>query len=293
MSAPKVVAEIGCNHMGELGIAREMIEAVANFSKADYVKFQKRSTRELLTAEEYAAPHPVPENSFGSSYGEHREFLEFSIDEHRQLMNWCHEFGIGYSTSVWDLTSAEEIIALKPEIIKVPSACNLNQTLLEYLAANYPGGIHISLGMTTPIEQREIVGHLEHSGTLGRVVLYACTSGYPVPHEDICLLEIRRLEEEFGRRVDSIGFSGHHLGIAADIAAITLGAAWVERHFTMDRTWKGTDHAASLEPDGLRRLVRDVRAVSKALSFKGSPLLEIEEEQRNKLKRIPGKHFDL
>jgi N-acetylneuraminate synthase len=292
MLTPKVVAEIGCNHMGNLEIAHEMIEAVASFSKADYVKFQKRSNQELLTTEEYTAPHPVPENSFGSSYGEHREFLEFSVDEHRQLMSWCRKFGIEYSTSVWDLTSAKEIVALEPKIIKIPSACNLNKALLQYLAVNYRGGIHISLGMTTPEEQREIVDHLDRSGALNRVVLYACTSGYPVPHEDICLLEIKRLKEEFGQSVDSIGFSGHHLGIAADIAAITLGAAWVERHFTMDRTWKGTDHAASLEPDGLRRLVRDVRAVSKALSFKDGPLLDIEEKQRDKLKRVPGKHFD-
>ena len=98
MDTPKVVAEIGCNHMGDLSIAREMIETVATFAKADYVKFQKRSNRELLTTEEYASPHPVPDNSFGSSYGEHREFLEFSVDEHRQLMSWCKEFGIGYST---------------------------------------------------------------------------------------------------------------------------------------------------------------------------------------------------
>ena len=291
MDTPKIVAEIGCNHMGELSIAREMIETVATFAKADYVKFQKRSNRELLTAEEYAAPHPVPQNSFGTTYGEHREYLEFSIDEHRQLMAWSKEFGVGYSTSVWDLTSAQEMAVLNPEIVKIPSACNLNKALLEYLATDYTGGIHVSLGMTTPDEQREIVEHLGELGALDRVVLYACTSGYPVPHDDVCLLEIGRLKEAFGDRINAVGFSGHHLGIAVDIAAITLGAAWVERHFTMDRTWKGTDHAASLEPDGLRRLVRDIHAVNKALSFKSAPVLDIEEVQREKLKRLPGTHF--
>lgn len=291
MDTPKVVAEIGCNHMGELSIAREMIETVATFAKADYVKFQKRSNRELLTAEEYAAPHPVPGNSFGTSYGEHREFLEFSIDEHRQLMSWCKEFGIGYSTSVWDVTSAQEIANLRPALVKVPSACNLNKSLLECLATDYAGGIHVSLGMTTPDEQRAIVDCLAAHGALDRVVLYACTSGYPVPHEDVCILEIGRLKDEFGDRINAVGFSGHHLGIAVDVAAVTLGATWIERHFTLDRTWKGTDHAASLEPDGLRRLVRDVHAVTKALSFKSAPVLEIEEVQRNKLKRLPGTHF--
>jgi sialic acid synthase len=291
MDTPKIVAEIGCNHMGDLDIAREMIETVATFAKADYVKFQKRSNPELLTAEEYEAPHPVPDNSFGTTYGEHREFLEFSIEEHRQLMAWCNEYGVGYSTSVWDVTSAREIAALEPEMIKVPSACNLNTALLACLANEYGGEIHVSLGMTTPAEQRELVDHIADLGAINRLVLYACTSGYPVPHEDVCLLEIRRLEDEFGDRVNAIGFSGHHLGIAVDVAAITLGATWIERHFTLDRTWKGTDHAASLEPDGLRRLVRDVHAVSKALSFKRTPLLKIEEVQRRKLKRMPGTHF--
>ena len=290
MQIPKVVAEIGCNHMGEMRIAREMIETVAAFAKADYVKFQKRSNRELLTETEYAAPHPVPANSFGTSYGEHREYLELTADEHRQLMEWCGELGVGYSSSVWDRRSAEEITALKPDFVKVPSACNLNRSLLECLATDYGGGIHVSLGMTTPDEQIQIVELFDKLDALDRVVLYACTSGYPVPHEDVCLLEIERLEEAFGSKIAAIGFSGHHLGIAIDIAAVTLGASWVERHFTIDRTWKGTDHAASLEPDGLRRLVRDIHAVTKALSYKDVPILEIEQVQRDKLKRLPGTH---
>ena len=291
MQIPKVVAEIGCNHMGDMRIAREMIETVAAFAKADYVKFQKRSNRELLTAAEYAAPHPVPANSFGTSYGEHREYLELTADEHRQLMEWCGELGVGYSSSVWDRRSAEEITALEPDLVKVPSACNLNRTLLECLATDFGGGIHVSLGMTAPDEQSQIVELLDKLGALDRVVLYACTSGYPVPHEDVCLLEIERLKEAFGSKIAAVGFSGHHLGIAVDIAAVTLGASWVERHFTIDRTWKGTDHAASLEPDGLRRLVRDIHAVTMALAYKNVPILEIEQVQRDKLKRLPGTHF--
>ena len=145
--------------------------------------------------------------------------------------------------------------------------------------------------MTTPDEQDNIVELLEGLGAANRLVLYACTSGYPVPFEDICLLEITRLQEAYGQRVKEIGFSGHHLGIAVDVAAVTLGATWVERHFTFDRTWKGTDHAASLEPDGLRKLVRDVHAVSKALTMKDRPILDIEEVQRSKLKRLPGDHL--
>jgi N-acetylneuraminate synthase len=164
--------------------------------------------------------------------------------------------------------------------------------MLEYLAKNYSGDIHISVGMTTRPEQEQIVQLMENWNAANRVVLYACTSGYPVPFEQVCLLEIQSLKERFGSRIKEIGFSGHHLGIAVDIAAIVLGASWIERHFTLDRTWKGTDHAASLEPDGLRRLVRDVRNVSKALTFKEGPMAEIEIPQRNKLKRVQGVHFN-
>jgi N-acetylneuraminate synthase len=288
---PLVVAEIGCNHKGDMSIARDMIETAARYAKADFVKFQKRCNRELLTPEEYNAPHPNPINSYGATYGEHREFLEFDADQHRELMRWCTEAGIGYSTSVWDITSAQEMVKLRPKMLKVPSACNLHWELLDVLAREYDGEIHVSLGMTTPDEQEQIVSHFERLGVHGRVVVYACTSGYPVPFDQVCLLEITRLRERFGARVKEIGFSGHHLGIAADVAAIALGATWVERHFTLDRTWKGTDHAASLEPDGLRKLVRDVRAVSKSLTYKTTDLTEIEVPTRAKLKRLPGAHL--
>jgi sialic acid synthase len=283
---PVVVAEIGCNHKGDMQIAREMIRIAATFAKCGYVKFQKRNNRELLTPEEYAAPHPNPENSYGATYGAHREFLEFDLDQHRQLKRWCAEFGIGYSTSVWDLTSVREIASLEPDYIKIPSACNLRFDMLRELARVYAGDLHVPLGMTTPDEVAQIVQVLREERALERTVLYACTSGYPVPFDQLCLLEIRELAAQYGTQVRAVGFSGHHLGIAADVAAYTLGAQWIERHFTLDRTWKGTDHAASLEPDGLRRLVRDVRAVSQALTLRDRPILDIEVAQRRKLKRF-------
>jgi len=285
-SPPVVVAEIGCNHKGEMAIAREMIGIAATFARCDYVKFQKRNNRELLTPEEYAAPHPNPMHAYGPTYGAHREFLEFNLDQHRQLRGWCAQFGIGYACSVWDLTSAREIASLEPDYIKIPSACNLRFDMLRELARNYRGDLHIPLGMTTPEEVLQIVALLRAEQALERTVLYACTSGYPVPFDELCLLEIRELVARYGGQVRSVGFSGHHLGIAADIAAYTLGARWIERHFTLDRTWKGTDHAASLEPDGLRRLVRDLRAVSQALTLRDRPILDIEVAQRRKLKRF-------
>lgn len=116
------------------------------------------------------------------------------------------------------------------------------------------------------------------------LVIFNCTSGYPVPFEDVCLLEIKRMQQSYAERVKKIGFSGHHLGIAVDVAAYTLGAQVIERHYTLDRTWKGTDHAASLEPDGIRKLVRNLKAVQKALTYKEQEILPIEQVQRDKLK---------
>jgi N-acetylneuraminate synthase len=285
---PKIIAEIGCNHKGDMAIAKEMIHVAAYFCKVDVVKFQKRNARELLSEEEYNAPHPNPANAYGKTYGEHREFLELDLEQNRQLKAWCEENGVVYSTSVWDMTSAREIASLNPELIKVPSACNLKFEMLELLCTDYQGEIHLSFGMTKRSEEEEIVRFLESKGAAGRTVIYSCTSGYPVAFEDICLYEITRLKKTFGDRVAEIGFSGHHLGIAADVAAMTLGATWVERHFTLDRTWKGTDHAASLEADGLRKLVRDIRNVHKSLRYKDQEMLGCELEQRAKLKRERG-----
>lgn len=280
----RVIAEIGCNHKGDMDIAKEMIMTAAVVCKADVVKFQKRNNKELLSPEQYNAPHPNPHNSYGNTYGEHREFLEFTADQHRELKEFCDSVGIDYSTSVWDVTSAREMAVFKPKMLKVPSASNLHFDMLSVLCEEFGGEIHLSFGMTSKAEEEKIVSFFEKKGRSKDVVLYACTSGYPVAFEDICLYEITRLREMFGSRVKAIGFSGHHLGIAADIAAIALGAEWVERHFTLDRTWKGTDHAASLEPDGMRRLVRDIRNVSKALAYKSEDILEVEKIQRRKLK---------
>lgn len=284
---PLIVAEIGCNHKGDITIAKEMISIAARTCGADYVKFQKRNNRELLSDDQYNRPHPNAANSYGETYGAHREFLEFDVNQHRDLMDFCAEEGIGYSTSVWDVTSAREMAGLAPSFLKVPSASNLHWEMLEVLCGDYGGGIQLSLGMTTQQEEDMIVKFFEDRGRSHDLLLYACTSGYPVSFDEICLLEIVRLKNKFEGFVKGIGFSGHHLGIAADIAAVTLGASWIERHFTLDRAWKGTDHAASLEPDGLRRLVRDVRNVTLALKEKEKEILDIEMATREKLKWSP------
>jgi sialic acid synthase len=281
---PIVIAEIGGNHKGDFDLAKEMIKTAKDFCGVQVVKFQKRTNRELLTEAEYNAPHPNPSNSYGDTYGAHREFLEFSKEQHAELKKYCESIGIEYSTSVWDVTSAKEMTELNPRMLKVPSATNLNFEVLGYLADNFSGEIHLSLGMTTQAEEKKIVEFLVGKGRAKDTVLYACTSGYPVDFEDVCLLEIVRLKEAYDGVVKSIGFSGHHNGIAADMAAYTLGATHVERHFTLNRAWKGTDHAASLEHDGMRRLVRDLSAVQKSLTFKREEILPVEAVTRKKLK---------
>lgn len=281
---PYIIAEAGCNHMGNMEMAKELIQKAAFFCKADAIKFQKRCPRELLTPEQYNTPHPNVCNSYGSTYGEHREFLEFTVEQHHQLKKWCEEAGITYATSVWDMTSAKEITSLSPSFIKIPSACNNHFEMLQWLCDNYTGEIQISFGMTTHKEEQEIVELFVKNKRNKDLVIFSCTSGYPVPFEDVCLMEIKRLQDTFGTVVKKIGFSGHHLGIAVDIAAYTLGASIIERHYTIDRTWKGTDHAASLEPDGVRKLVRNLSAIYYALTYKSTEILSIEQVQRDKLK---------
>ncbi len=285
---PYVIAEIGCNHKGQMDIAYKMIETAAKFCQADAVKFQKRCNRELLSEEQYNAPHPVPYNSYGATYGEHREYLEFNIDQHRQLKIWCDEMNITYSCSVWDLTSAKEIASLNPNFIKIPSASNNNYEMLQWLCNHYKGEILVSVGMTTRNEEEKLIQVFEKNERNKDLTLMACTSGYPVLEEDMCLLEILRLRETYGSRVKQIGFSSHHAGIALDVAAYTLGANVIERHFTLNRTWKGTDHAASLEPDGLRRTKRNVMSAQAALTYKKEELLPLEIVQREKLKYKKG-----
>ena len=280
----KTIAEIGCNHKGDINIAKELILLAKNCG-ADVAKFQKRNSKELLPEDQYNAPHPNPINSYGSTYGEHREFLEFSKQQHKDLLDYCNSINIQYSTSVWDVTSAKEITELNPSLIKVPSASNTHYEMLEVLRDEYKGEVHVSFGMTTKKEQNKLIQFFEEKQQAkNRLIIYSCTSGYPVSFEDVCLLEILNIQNDFKSRVKDIGFSGHHLGIAIDIAAYTLGVSWIERHFTKDRTWKGTDHSASLEPTGFSKLTRDLKATYKTLNYKEKEILDIEKPQRDKLK---------
>ena len=282
---PNLVAEIGCNHKGSLKIALNMISKLGNFCNVKHVKFQKRDNK-LLLGESFSKPHPNPENSYGTSYGKHREFLEFSSEQHRKIIRYCKKLNMKYSCSAWDINSAKILNKLNTKNIKIPSACNLDFDLLDYLLKFYNGKIHISLGMTKRSEEKKIFQKVKKAGKLNKLVLYACTSAYPADVSDMALLEVDRLFKSYSRYGVEIGFSGHYSGISIDNLTLLMGASWIERHFTLDRTWKGTDHAASLEPDGMRRLNINLNDSYKALHRKKKEILSVEKFQRKKLKLI-------
>lgn len=282
----KLIAEIGCNHKGNLEIAKEMSKIAIIECDVNIVKFQKRNPKELLSLEEYNKPHPNPENSYGKTYGEHREFLELNILQHRELKEYIEKMGGIYSCSVWDLTSAREIISLNPAMLKIPSACNTDFKLLDFIAKHFENEVHLSTGMTKANEEVEIIKLFEKNNRLKDIVIYSCVSNYPVCHDDLSLLDIFLKKKNYKNKIKAIGFSGHHTDINADIAALTLGAEYIERHFTLDKNWKGTDHKASLEPQELRQLKDNLVEIEKALKYKQKDILDCELKQRQKLKRV-------
>lgn len=282
---PIVIAEACCNHKGMYNTALKMIE-LAKKNGADYIKFQKRDIETWIKRKPkiYNSPHPNPKNSFGRTYAEHRRNLEFDFSTHKKLKEYCDKIGINYTCSVFDLKSAKEIISLQPKIIKVASPCNSNFQLLKYIIKNFDGEIHVSLGMTTKEEIDSIVNFFIKHKRNKDLVLYACTSAYPLNVEDICLLEIQRLKEKYGKIIKKIGFSGHHKGINVDIAAYALGADYIERHFTLNRNFKGTDQSSSLLPSEISKLTTNLNEIYKSLSYKKNDILEVEFSNKEKLK---------
>lgn len=279
-----VVAEIGGTHLGQLDRAKKLIDLAVGCG-ADYVKFQKRNPDECVPESLRNQPHPNIHYTYGNTYLEHRKALELDAPTHKFLKLYCDEKGIGYASSVWDMTSAREIAALNPEYIKVPSPCNQNWEIIKYLYNEYGGDVHISTGMTSEEELDSLLQFVTNSDEISRrTVIYHCTSEYPCPFERLFLREIPRLLKDLTQYGIRVGFSNHGYGIAVDLVAYTLGASWIERHFVDDRTLRHTDAAASLEPVGLQKLVRDLRAARNSMRFKKG-LTEGEIEQRAKLRK--------
>jgi N-acetylneuraminate synthase len=287
MSNIQVIAEIGCSHVGSLDRAKLLIK-LAKESGADVAKFQKRNPYLSVRRDLWDKPHPNEMFAYGSTYLEHRLKLELSIQKHKILKDYCESINIIYSSSVWDIDSAKEIVSLNPKIIKIPSPCNNNYDMIDYIFENYNGQIHISLGMTTNLERKSLINKYWFNIEKERrnnIVFYHCVSGYPVPFNEIHLNEITKLYNELEScSPNNIGFSNHGFGIALEPAALALGARWFERHFIDDRTFRHTDASCSLEPQGLLKLTRDLKAVEQALTFKSDHIESIEVEQRKKLR---------
>jgi len=269
-----VVAEIGINHNGSVEKAKQLIDA-AVAAGCDAVKFQKRTVEVVYTPDELSQSRISP---FGDTNGDLKRGLEFGKSEYREIDAYCREKDIPWCASCWDEGSLEFIEAFGPPCYKIPSASLTDGALLRHYAGTGRPLI-LSTGMSS---LEEIDRAVEILGT-ERLVLLHCTSTYPSRLEELNLKVIPTLKERY--RVP-VGYSGHEVGLATTVAAVVTGACMVERHITLDRSMWGSDQAASVEPQGFSRMVRDIRAVEKALGDGVKRVYESEIPIREKLRRV-------
>jgi N-acetylneuraminate synthase len=269
-----VVAEIGINHNGDIDLAKKLIN-VASGADCDAVKFQKRTIDVVYTPEELAKPR---ENPFGPTNGDLKRGLEFEREEYEEIDRYCREVKIDWFASCWDEASVDFIAQFQVPCFKIASASLTDDHLLRHTrAVGKP--IVLSTGMST-LEQ---VDHaVEVLGTKNLIILHACST-YPAYYEELNLGVIDVLRKRYGV---PIGYSGHETGLPSSVAAATLGACMVERHITLDRSMWGSDHAASLEPNGITRLVRDIRLIEKSMGDGVKRVLEREQPIIKKLRRV-------
>lgn len=272
-----IVAEIGNNHQGEPALAREMVIAAAE-AGAQAVKFQKRDMDALFTRAGREAPYGGP-NSFASTYGEHRDKLELSVEDMAECKRLAESLGLVFFASAWDMVSLQQMLELDVELLKVSSADLVNIPMLRKTAAS---GVPIilSTGMSDWGDMDIAVSELRRFHE--QIILLHCNSTYPCPDEQLALPVMKRLKERYGLPV---GYSGHELGIGPSLAAAVLGACVIERHFTLDKTMRGTDHKVSLEPSELKQLVTMVREAELACRVTNKMVFEGEEKAAAKLRK--------
>jgi N-acetylneuraminate synthase len=269
-----LVAEIGINHNGDIGIARKLISA-AVVAGCDAVKFQKRTVDVVYTDQELARPRESP---FGETNGDLKRGLEFGREQYEAIDDYCRQHDLPWFASCWDEASVDFIDEFDPPCYKIASASLTDHDLLRHhRATGRP--IILSTGMSTIEEIDQAVE------VLGRddLVLLHTTSTYPSAVEELNLRAIETLRDRYDVPV---GYSGHEVGLQTSVAARTLGACMIERHITLDRAMWGSDQAASVEPSGVARLVRDVRAVESALGDGVKRVYESEVPIREKLRRV-------
>lgn len=251
-----VIAEIGHNHQGSVETCVELFKAAAR-SGATAVKLQKRANRDLYTSEFFNSPYEGP-TSFGSTYGLHREFLEFDKSQYEYLQQVAKELGLVFFATAFDFKSADFLLELGVPVIKVASGDLKSAPLISYLSQSKVPLI-LSTGGATLEEIRRAVDDTDPSN----IGILQCTAAYPADASEMDLKVIEQFREVFPNTV--IGLSSHDRGIAFPTVAYALGARIIEKHFTLDRSMKGTDHAFSLEPSGMEKLVRDLKLTRLAL----------------------------
>lgn len=270
------VAEIGINHNGDLDVAKRLI-SVAVAAGCDAVKFQKRTLDVVYSPEEMARPRESP---FGETNGDLKRGLEFGVGQFREIDRYCREVGISWFVSCWDEQSVDFIEAFNPPCYKIASASLTDDGLLRHTRAT-GRPILLSTGMCT-LEQ---VDHaVEVLGKKDLILLHTCST-YPAAYSELNLRAMVTLRERYGIPV---GYSGHETGLPTSVAAVALGAHVLERHITLDRAMWGSDQAASLEPNGWTRLVRDIRLVESAMGDGVKRVVPSEVPIMKKLRRVGG-----
>jgi N-acetylneuraminate synthase len=269
-----VIAEIGINHNGNVDLAKRLI-SVAVAAGCDAVKFQKRTVEVVYTEKELATPR---ENPFGTTNGDLKRGLEFGVEDFAHINDFCKSLKIDWFVSPWDEASVDMIEMFKPPVYKIASASLTDDNLLKHVRKTGKP-IIASTGMSTYAE-------IDHAvDVLGKenLILMHTTSTYPAKYEQLNLRAIPNMIERYGVPV---GYSGHETGIPTSVAAFVLGACCVERHITMDRAMWGSDQAASLEPNGISRLVRDIRLCEQSMGDGVKRVYEEEIPVMKKLRRV-------
>ena len=269
-----IVAEIGINHSGSVETAKKLIRAAHDVG-CSAAKFQKRTIEVVYTAEELTKPRESP---FGMTNGELKRALEFGMDEYDEIVAYCDELDFTFFFSAWDEASVDFAAQLGAPCFKIASACLTDDNLLRH-HLQYKKPIILSTAMST---LRQIDHAIEILGTDNLVIMH-CVALYPCPGEHLNLRVIQTLKERYKTPV---GWSGHELGLATTVAAVAMGANIVERHITLDRSSFGSDQSASVEPQGMQRLVRDIREVERARGDGIKRMLPEEQSIAKKLRRV-------
>lgn len=270
-----VTAEIGINHNGRMELVRDLIDAAVE-AGCDAVKFQKRTPELCVPEEQWDRPRETPWGLI--PYIEYRRRVELDAEQYAEIDAYCRERDILWFASCWDEEAVDVVERFDPVCHKIASASLTDGSLLrELLETGRP--LVLSTGMSTMDEIREAVAALEEAP----LVLTHSTSTYPCPPEELNLRMIHTLAREFGVPV---GYSGHEVGLQTTLAAVALGACYVERHITLDRAMWGSDQAASVEPHGFARLVRDIRVIERAMGDGVKQVYPSERASREKLRRI-------